>query len=243
VVSKAGATLGIGRSFARSTVLLLPNFLNGAPIPLQKMGAAGSIILAVAVFGLGISIVYLIVFNARTRQSLHDLAVGSYVVRVGSETADKPRTWAGHHVVVGLIMLAVMVVPLVLAPLVENWLPKEMMAAFEAIQGQPEVIAAQVFAGQNFSWDAQGKRASTSVNVTVRVNRPIEDRDAEANKLMAILLEKFPDAGTKDAIVITLVEGYDLGIASWFRRYPYAYPPAQWRERISGTTPVPSPTP
>ena len=151
-------------------------------------------------FGLGLSIVYLIAVNARTRQSLHDLVVGSYVVRVGSETAEKPKTWTGHYVVVGLIVVAVAVVPLLLAPLVKNWLPKDLMSAYEAIQREPEVISAQVLAGQTFFGGSRGQRITSSVTVTVRLNRRIQDHEAEANKLIRILLEKYPDAGTKDSI-------------------------------------------
>src|SRR5881394_1297285 len=79
VVSKAGATLGFPRSLARSVVLMLPYFLNGAPIPMEVLKLGGGVVFSEAVFGLGLSIVYLIAVNARTRQSLHDLVVGSYV--------------------------------------------------------------------------------------------------------------------------------------------------------------------
>ncbi len=43
--------------------------------------------LAVAVFGVGFSVVYLFLFNRPTRQSLHDLAVSSYVVRSESQAS------------------------------------------------------------------------------------------------------------------------------------------------------------
>jgi hypothetical protein len=58
-----------------------------------------------------------------------------------------------------------------------------------------------------------GQRLTTGVTVNVRLNRKMENHDAEANKLAKILLEKYPDAATKDSISITTAEGYDLGIA------------------------------
>lgn len=244
VVSKMGLPLGIGRSFARSVVLMLPHFLNGAPIPMWLLISGGGILIAEAIFGLGLSILYLIVFNARTRQSLHDLVVGSYVVRVGSEAADKPRIWAGHYVVVAAILIAAALVPLLLAPLMKIWLPKDMMAAYEAIQGEPEVASAQVVAGQSFFWDTQkGQRVVTGVTVSVRLNRRIQNHEEEAKKLARILLEKYPDAATKDSITITMAEGYDLGIASWFYRQGFSFSPEQWRERLEAAGPAPTPTP
>src|SRR6202008_43320 len=73
VVSKGGAPLGLAKSFVRSLVLMAPYFLNGAPIPLSVVDIGGGILFSEAIFGLGLSILYLIAFNARTRQSLHDL--------------------------------------------------------------------------------------------------------------------------------------------------------------------------
>lgn len=244
VVSKSGLPLGLARSSVRSLVLMLPYFLNGAPIAMAVVNFDGGILFTEVVFGLGLSILYLIAFNARTRQSLHDLVAGSYVVRVGSETADKPRIWAGHYVVVGMILVAAGVLPPLLGSLLENWLPKEVTVAYDTIQREPEVTAAQVFTGQMFFWDAtKGKRVMTGVTVHVRLNRRIENHDAEANKLVGILLEKYPDAATKDSITITLSEGYDLGIASWFYSQGFNFSPEQWRQRLEAAAPAPSPVP
>lgn len=233
VVGKEGGLLGIGRSFLRSSVLMLPHFINGVPIPYRILSnPVVAVLFGEALFGLGLSIVYLIVFNTRTRQSVHDLVVGSYVVRVESETAEKPSTWKGHYVVVAIILLLTAAAPLVLAPLAKKWLPEDLMTAYASVEAQPEVAWAQLFTGQTFSWSAGGQRTSTAVTMNVRVNRRLTDRDEEANKLVKIVLEKFPAAATKDSIAVTVAEGYDLGIASWFFRQTYNYSPAQWRERI-----------
>jgi hypothetical protein len=198
------------------------------------------IFFSVAVFGLGFSILYLIAFNARTRQSLHDLVVGSYVVREGSETAAKPQIWSAHLVVVGMILVAAAVLPPLLGKLVENWLPQEIMTAYGAIQREPEVTSTQVMAGQTFFWDpAKGQRFGTDVTVNVTLNRRIENHDAEADKIVRILLEKYPDANTKNSIAVTLSEGYDLGIASSFRQRVFNYSPEQWRQRLEPAEPAP----
>ena len=243
VISKGGAPLSIGRSFVRSFVLLLPYFLNGAPIPLKLLKSGGGILFSEAVFGLGLAIIYLILFNRRTRQSLHDLVVGSYVVIAGSEAAEKPKMWTGHYVVVAAILILAGVAPLLLVGLVEKWLPKDIMTAYEAILQEPEVASAQVIAGQTVFWDKNGQRAVTGVTANVRLNKRIENQGAEAEKLVRILLEKYPDAGTKDSISIALAEGYDLGIFSWFVRQGFNYSPEQWRRRLEAASAAPSPAP
>jgi uncharacterized RDD family membrane protein YckC len=233
VVSKTGEPLSVGRSFVRAFVLLLPFFVNGAPIPGALLQSGGGIVFSEIVFGLGLAIFYLIVFNAKTRQSLHDLVAGSYVVRVGSEAADKPKIWGGHYVVVALIFILVGVVPILVGNMIKNWLGNEIFAAHEAIQQQPEVAIASVFSGQTVFWDSKsGQRAVTGVTVNIRLKRRVENFDAEADKLVGILLQKYPEAGTKDSISILLSAGYNLGIWSWFNQQAFNYSPEQWRQRL-----------
>ena len=243
VVSKTGALLSLGRSGARSTVLMLPYFLNGMPIPMTFLNTGGSALFSVIVFGGGLAILYLIVFNAKTRQSLHDLAAGSYVVQTGSEAAEKPRMWAGHYVFVAAILALTGAVPLLLAGFVKDWLPKGIALAYEAMLHEPEVASAQVVAGQTAFWGTNGQRVVTGVTASVRLNRRIQNHEAEAGKLVRILFDKYPDAGTKDSITILLAEGYDLGISSWFFRQGFNYSPEQWRQRLASASPTPSPTP
>jgi uncharacterized RDD family membrane protein YckC len=233
VVSKTGEPLSVGRSVVRSFVLLLPFFVNGAPIPFALFQSGWSVVFGEIVFGLGLAIFYLIAFNAKTRQSLHDLVAGSYVVRVGSEAADKSKIWGGHYVVVALIFILVGVVPMLLANVVKAWLGNEIFVAYEAIQQQPEVAVASVFSGQTTFWDnTHGQRVVTGVTVNVRLNRRVENFDAEADRLVGILLQKYPEAGTKDSITIGLSVGYDLGIWTRFNRQGFNYSPAQWRQRL-----------
>ncbi len=233
VVSKTGEPLSVGRSFVRSFVLLLPFFVNGAPIPMWLLQSGGGILFSEIVFGLGLVIFYLIAFNVKTQQSLHDLLAGSYVIRVGSEAADKPKIWGGHYAAVALILVLAGVVPILLANMIKASLGTEIIEAYEAIQQQPEVAMASVIAGQTFFWDnKRGQRAVTGVTVTIRLNRRVENFETEADKLVGILLQKYPDAGTKDSIGIMLSLGYNLGIWSWSSGQGFNYPPDQWRQRL-----------
>ncbi|MEY2483611.1 MAG: hypothetical protein QOK24_2139 [Verrucomicrobiota bacterium] len=244
VVSKEGAPLSIGKSFVRSFVLLLPYFLNGTPVPRKALESGGGILFSEAVFGFGLAIIYLIVFNRRTRQSLHDLVVGSYVVIAGSETAEKPKIWTGHYAVVAVIMILAGVIPFLMVRVAQKWMPKDLVTAYETMLQEPEVAGATVMAGQTVFWDSKkGQRVVNGVTANVRLNKRIENHATEAEKLVRILMEKYPDAGTKDSISIALAEGYDLGISSSFRSHGFNYSPKQWRERLEAASPTPSPAP
>jgi uncharacterized RDD family membrane protein YckC len=247
VVSQTGALLGLGRSAARSMVLMLPYFLSGMPLPLKFIQAGGGDLVSVIVFGGGLAILYLLVFNERTGQSLHDLAVGSYVVPTGIETAAKPRMWAGHYAVVALILTLIGAGFFLLTRVVENLIPKEtfrdIFQARDALMREPEVATAAVMTGQQAFFGAAGKRVSTGVTVIVRVNRRIQNQEEEARKLVRVLLGSYPDAATKDSITMTLVEGYDLGIASWYSRWAFNHSTEEWRRQLESTSPAPSPAP
>jgi uncharacterized RDD family membrane protein YckC len=241
VTTGAGAELGLGRSLVRAVVLLIPFFLNGTAISLRLLRTPGiAALFSVAVFGLGFSILYLLVCNRRTRQSLHDLVVGSYVVRVGAEAAAKPRIWRGHYAVVGLVLLVAAALPVALQGVMQTGTPAEIMPAYDAVTAEPEVTAAQVVAGTNYFWDAQhGKQTTTSVSAAIRLNRSVEDKEAEAAKFAGIILRSYPTANQKDALQITLAEGFDIGIASGFVSQGFVHSPQEWREKI-GAPPAPA---
>lgn len=95
VVDKDGAPLSIPKSVVRFLPLGAAWILNNAP--LGDMGLAPPWIyrIHVSVIGVGLSVAYLFTFNRTTRQVLHDIAAGSYVVPAAStgpvEAAELPR--------------------------------------------------------------------------------------------------------------------------------------------------------
>ena len=110
IVTARGAPLSVGASTLRAAIFCVPYFLNG----LWVGGSAVALGLGTfLIFGVGGSIVYLLLFNRLTRQSLHDLAVGAYVV--SNSTSDSSRyvirMWPGHRVAVGIILLLSLALP------------------------------------------------------------------------------------------------------------------------------------
>lgn len=213
-------------------VLQTPFFLNGMPLPPSAGIGYGGIAFSVAVFGLGLSLLYLFVFNRPTRQSLHDIIVGSYVVRVGTERLLKPRIWPFHFVVVACIFLAAAAVPLGAARLAKQPFFQALLPAYNAVATQPEVAVAQVFAGSSFFWDPSRARQSRSyVLANIRLNQRISDKQREANKIAHIILDKYADAMSHDVLVVNVTEGYDIGIASWFSTQRYQHTPREWQSQ------------
>jgi uncharacterized RDD family membrane protein YckC len=248
VVSTSGGLLGVPQSLLRSVVMLLPWFLNGAPIPTPLLMSPLGIVVSLALFGFGASILYLIVFNRRTRQSFHDLIAGSYVIRAGTEQPPKHPVWRGHYVVVAVILALAAIVPVAAGRLAQRTMFKNLEGTYAAFMAEPEVTTASVFAGNNYVWSGGSTRATSVVSALIRLNRHIEDKAAEAGKFARIVLETFPEAGSHDLISVVLAEGYDIGIASKFSTNVFPYSPAKWREQLAGpvsngvsATPAPIP--
>lgn len=86
VVDGMGEHISIRTSMLRAFILGLPGILNQISMSPNTMknpfGIAFMFILGVIIFGGGIGILYFYIFNRNTRQSLHDLICGTYVVSV-----------------------------------------------------------------------------------------------------------------------------------------------------------------
>ena len=242
VIARDGQPIGLGKSAVRYLVLALPVFLNGAPIPPSLLLTWVGLIASLLVFGFGGAIIYLIVFNRRTRQSLHDLIVGSFVVkRPAGDGPVNATIWKGHYVVVILLLLASMVLPIILRPLANGDFFKPIVALQSRIVQEPEVSFATVYEGFTQTFGQGGSRTAT-LNLTVALRQKPSDFDSEANKIADIVLHDFPRAQSKDQISILVAYGFDIGIARLSRSQNFAYSPAEWANRIKSRVPAaPSP--
>lgn len=239
VVTATGLPLSVGASALRATIFCAPYFLNGAFIDAGAITSWLSVVLAFVVFGVGISIVYLLLFNRRTRQSLHDLAVGAYVVssKVGAPTADRGRIWPTHFGVVVLIVIAALVLPYVVLRLASTDLFVNLLSVQQGLQRDPDVRHATVNIGVNKAFDKNRGTTTTHIfNSRIFLARRVTEPDSLANRSARIILDRDPSADKEDVIAISIIYGYDIGIASAWRSQDFAFSPEQWRKRFSPLT-------
>jgi uncharacterized RDD family membrane protein YckC len=233
VVDSNDSLITMGRSSARYLILALPYFLNGAPIPPKLLFGWVGLLFSFIVFGIGLSIIYLFVFNRRTRQSLHDLVVGTFVVKTERLTeAPKPKIWLGHYVIVALLLIASICAPLLLKGLVNKAPFKELLPLQTSLMNLPDVRYASVFAGKSFFSDSKGTRSVSTVSVAIQVNKRIEDYDAFTNRIAKVVFEGYPGATQKDQLILNVIYGYDIGIARSSFSRGYNFSPAEWQQRI-----------
>ncbi len=81
VIDRSGHCISPGRSFLRSAVLFAPFFFLSGLVKSPVNENAIPLYVALPSFGMVSAIIYLYIANLRTRQSLHDLIVGTFVAQ------------------------------------------------------------------------------------------------------------------------------------------------------------------
>jgi len=231
-----GAPLSPGRGLLRSAVVAVPMFLNGAvadPDLLQVLPLV--MLLCLLVFGVGLGLAYLLVFNRPSRRSLHDWAAGSVVVREPMAVGPVPveRPWTGHWVALGALAVLVLVLPVWMQAQMGNKDVAAMLAARATAAAQPGVRQAAVTKGWTSVRSTQGSSTSTYLAVQVNAGAADVKDDALCERVAAALLQRnAAEVDAVDQLSVTVVYGYDIGIASGWRSWRVALSPAQWRERL-----------
>lgn len=221
VVDRNGALLELPSSMLRYAVLGGPYFLACIPRP---MGFDLLSFLLVTLAGFGqLATLYLFVFNRRTRQSLHDLVVGTYVVRV----ADEPQAarfatfWRGHWVVVGIIGALALVAPFTTNLFMGSRL-KPLLSAAGDLMSQPHVRGVQVT--QN-TMSFNGQAPTHSLIATIELNAPLVEDAGLARQLADVIGDSEVDLSGEDRVVVSLNYGFNMGIARGNKIHGYAYRP------------------
>ena len=238
VVDAQGNALSPARSALRFAIFGVPYFLNGAPLPIDVLSFAHGVPVAVLVSGGLLALAYLLVFNRRTRQSLHDLAVGSFVVRVRRDAHDArdvpgpARVWTGHLAIAGGLVVVAGATPLLYPRLLRLPLFAGLHMLEQRLEAQPELRAVGVSESVSSVYGAtESERRELLIEATIA--HPLDDNVPLATRLAGIALASYPDARLQDAIDVRLSHGYDIGIAASWSTQALALTPAQWADRVA----------
>jgi uncharacterized RDD family membrane protein YckC len=238
VVGRNGELLSLQKSLLRFVPLGLPWFLNNAPVPgaLTVTVTAWSPVvmglLGFGVFGLGLSIIHLFLFNRPSRRSLHDYVVGSTVVpaQAAGEPAWSPLKRMHQAVCAALLAASALGAPVValVAPDISEFAP--LVRAYHALHKEPWIANAHVYRGSStFKSFKDGQSKSTRhVDIRVQSRDPRIDDLQRVQRVVAVVLEASPELKDTDVIRVAVSYGFDIGIASGWKTVQGAYPPAEW---------------
>lgn len=225
VINNDGSLLSVPKSIVRYSVIAVPYFLNGAQISEAILKSFFGYALSLFVFGFGFSIVYLIIFNRNTRQSLHDIIVGSFVIRSNTEpNSNLKQVWPVHYFICGILLIASLLLPIFTGKIAKNDFFLELIKTRNQIQNLPQVVFATIQDGTStFKSTGAEKRTATYLSTQVFIKTEnIEDKDL-AEKIAKIILNTHKEARQRNVIQVTLTYGYDIGISSFWKRNSFRF--------------------
>lgn len=233
VVLQQGGLMPVPQALARFLPLGVAWFLNGAPWSESVLLSFWSYVLSVAVFGVGLAVVYLFVFNRGTRQSLHDLMVGSLVVRASDSHEDAVKTqptWPVHLAICGVLLVGSATLPYFGQRAASNATLSPLLSIYKTVSATGWVSHAQVNQGQSFVVTAgKGKTSSTYLSIVAYIKDADINNAVRAGQLAKLALSVDPAASHLDSIQVVLVYGYDIGIATSWQSRSHSHTPAEWQ--------------
>jgi uncharacterized RDD family membrane protein YckC len=228
VVNFENTSISVAKSFLRYSILAIPFSLNGTQFINESMLSYLIYPLSFLIIGGLCSIPYLYIFNRVTRQSLHDLIVGTYVVNTGVEKQEVGKVWKVHIIVAAVIFLAAAIAPVFTSQLAHTETFKDMLSVQAILSNQPNVNYATISNNTStFSSVNEGTKTTTSISSQVFLAHNEIGNVELARQFALLVIENYPEARSKDVILITLSYGYDIGIWSQWSNYGYDFNPSE----------------
>ena len=224
VVNNNNDPISLGRSLTRYVVLGTPLILNGLSLPSSAMSTWFLYPLFLVSFCGIFATGYLYIFNRRTRQSLHDLVVGTYVVNVDSESSSLQTIWKVHYGVVGVLFVSACILPLFTSESVSTESSRDILRSKEVLSNHPSVRQVSLN-----SWTYFQSIAGDSKSKVIEVQISLSENNVSdvelAKSLARSLVDSYPAAIQKDAIRVILTYGYDIGIATKWATHVHRFVP------------------
>lgn len=210
IVDIHGKHLSPARSLLRYAIFLVP--MSSIALPNWVEGLRGVAMLATT---------YLYVFNTRTRQTLHDVITGSYVVESHEAGPVEVRLWRGHWLILGAlgaVMLAFTIWTYTLPGVHEA----------EVIQ---QALDSDEFQRVGVKLTKR-REGSTSLQLQVACRRKPPDYTLAAAGIVNVVERADPQASERDVISISFDEGGQFGLLNYHWNKTLSHSPQEW-ERIS----------
>jgi uncharacterized RDD family membrane protein YckC len=215
VVDRSGQPLSLPRSTVRAIIVTTPWLFNGLFFRSWSTSAAVTTWVAgVLVFGLAAASIGTFLFSPRTRQTVHDLVVGSYVVSqhdVGKSVLVRtPRA---------LEIAAAAWIVLVACVSAGTGLGAKNKFASDPLSGQlaaiPNVTRFRVGTTTVTRFEGGPARTQEVLQVAFWYHGPDDGVKETKRAVVSAILWHHPGLGRVPQMQLTVIRGWDLGIASW----------------------------
>jgi uncharacterized RDD family membrane protein YckC len=226
VVDANNKTLSFPRSLARYCIFSIPYYLGSVTASSEMMLPIADTIVSFLVIAVFFGTVYLYIFNKVTRQTLHDVIVGSFVVNLNSAPAVAPtKVWKGHLIIIVTLASLLTVVPAFFS---EEETVDRLTVTQEILDDFDVVSSSYVASGtRHFSSSETGSRTTTYVDVSVTLVEDDVLNDSIAQAIAQEVVFSYPESVEKDVLNVTLSYGYDIGIWSNWNSKTYRFNPKE----------------
>lgn len=243
VIDAEGNTLSFANAIIRYVIFAAPLFLCGIRPPETRTPWIAVSLIFIIVLWVGGSTLYLMAFNPPTRQGLHDLAVGSYVVKADAVgPMEAQPIWKAQWTILCSLLVGASLGAGILNATLEKIPPfPQMRRDAAALEQMERVRRAHVRDVLLHSSSGGGAKKELVVSITLK-STPL-DEEVFAGEVARTLFQNDRGSLNYDQVNIRLFYGYDIGIASHWNHSDFAHTPAEWRQRVYGVSPAPSPTP
>ncbi len=232
VVGYTGEYIPFRTSLLRTTILTLPFFLTGIMLPPSSLITL--IRTAIQLFAFGIGLIIISFYSGSTRQFLHDVVCKTYVVKtdtVDPITVNPIDRSLGFLAITLICVLAfcVDIVPRLISKkaFTETFIPQNLQRHLYKMEN---VSFAYVIVDKAIT--PKGISSYISANVFYKQEPVVLETKAE--QVARVILNGYPQFRDKDIIKITVTYGYDIGIASSWRKHSISLSPSKWRDRLEG---------
>ena len=233
VVNSDNETIGILKSFARYSIIGIPFFLNGAKFSDEVLFSPFMYLLSFLIFGGMFGIIYLYVFNRNTRQSLHDVILGTYVVNIDTSNEDIQPMWKPHLVVVGILFIISGLIPVYTSNLAQEGSFQELLTAKTQVLKNNSIANIGIMYGSTSTYSStSGTKETTYIQGQVFLKKNELLNEILALETAKIIAQSYTETMQKDIVYIIFIYGYDIGIAAQWNFQSYQFKPSELVESV-----------
>jgi uncharacterized RDD family membrane protein YckC len=230
VVNKQGTTLSLVKSLGRSVVLLSPFFYGHVIYPYQTGIQLYNSLVTIYVIAFGPGIILFYFFNERTRQSLHDFAVGSVVVKKNRMNVwvAPPATQESQLNKAGILMALSF-----LFSIYQGYLSKNILEKTFSSEEMAEIhqIYRTLNKKEDYAWAAVTQGLANSylvVEVIFKNNPSLEDWDYKMEEVARRVRAVSPLSKELKVLVVRGEYGLSFGLVRANTTYQKNFTPEYW---------------
>lgn len=213
VVNQNGECLSKKQSFLRAIFIGAILELNSLVLPVTMMNSPIQSYIGIIFQFLVFSSLYLFLFNIKTRQTLHDLSVKSFVVNNNFETSNIEKTINPiHYLFISLIIISLIVVPKFSHAKSFDFTPMINVSNLINNQYKTNVVGFKDSSNTTHIEGKTGDIFTRALIVTIRTNN-LKDSTLAQNVAKTVI-KNYPNALKYNVIRIVFIKYYCLGFAS-----------------------------